>query len=306
MFTYNFFAPNILLAAHTTGNHLPCCEDDFPTLYLKHPGLRGEAVREIQDALAILGYYAGEPSGVYEEKTLQAVISFQKKTGLAPDGVVKYHVWLKLAHEVEKTVATNKLPPPAGEVSIVIDTFRRRLMVFNDQVYYAQFPIAIGKSKTPSPIGNWTIVTKGINKAEYLGTRWLGLNVPWGTYGIHGTDKPWSIGSLASLGCFRMFNKDVEIIYPWVKTGTSVTVIGNPFSYTSGGFQSLSQGSASSGVIYIQQKLNRLGFYPGKPDGRLGPATAKAVKDFQLFYGLERTGQLGVKEYETMGLIFKK
>lgn len=294
------------MAAKGAGSHLPCCYDEFPVLYFKHPYLKGDAVREIQDVLAFLGYYDGASSGIYEEKTYQAVVKFQKKTGLAPDGVVKYHVWLKLAHEVEKTLSTNKLTPPAGEVSIVIDTIRRRLMIFSDNVYHAQFPIAIGKSNTPSPIGNWSILNKGINKAEYLGTRWLGLNVPWGTYGIHGTDKPWSIGALASHGCFRMFNKDVETVYPWVKKGTNVTVIGNPFGYSSGGFQSLGLGSSNSGVIYLQEKLIRLGYYQGKPDGRFGPGTLSAVKEFQKYNGLIPTGRISEKDYEALGFIPQK
>ena len=42
-----------------------------------------------------------------------------------------------------------------------------------------------------------------------FGTRWLGLNVPWGIYGIHGTNQPWSIGTQASAGCIRMFNRHV-------------------------------------------------------------------------------------------------
>ena len=36
-----------------------------------------------------------------------------------------------------------------------------------------------------------------INKAgwgEGFGGAWMGLNVPWGTYGIHGTKSPWFVG----------------------------------------------------------------------------------------------------------------
>ncbi len=43
--------------------------------------------------------------------------------------------------------------------------------------------------------------------------RWIGLNVPWGVSGIHGTNMPGTIGSEASHGCIRMLDKDVEEHY---------------------------------------------------------------------------------------------
>jgi lipoprotein-anchoring transpeptidase ErfK/SrfK len=52
-------------------------------------------------------------------------------------------------------------------------------------------------------------------RALYLGSS---------TYRIHGTDAPWTIGSAASAGCVRMFNKDVADLYPRVNVGASVLV----------------------------------------------------------------------------------
>jgi len=263
---------------------------------------------EVQLALSILGYYQEEPSGQYDEKTIQAIKRFQSELGLEVDGLVKYHLWVKLAQMIEsKEIETSsaKKAPPTGEVCIVIDVFRRKLIVMNDQHPYAQFPIAIGKVDTPSPLGHWKIVNKSINWGNGFGTRWMGLNVPWGVYGIHGTNKPWSIGSLASHGCFRMFNRDVEIIYPWIKHGTNVYVVGNPFSYMSGGIQKLHVGMKSSAVTYLQEKLILKGFYQGAADGLFGPATEQAVKKLQAYYQLAQTGQVGFQEYEALGIILK-
>ncbi len=56
-----------------------------------------------------------------------------------------------------------------------------------------------------------------------FGSRWMGLNVPWGgKYGIHGTNQPGSIGFNASAGCIRMRNKDVEELYNLVEYNTTV------------------------------------------------------------------------------------
>ena len=196
-----------------------------------------------------------------------------------------------------------KSTAPTGEVCLVIDTFRRKIIVLDDQKPFAQFPIAIGKAETPSPVGNWRIVNKGINWGTGFGTRWLGLNVPWGIYGIHGTNRPGSIGTMASHGCFRMFNRDVETLYPWVQRGTTVTVLGNPFGYMSGGLQKLDLGDHCAAVTLIQEKLGRLGLYPGKADGLFGRGTEKAVKELQKAHSLAETGQIGLAEYKVMGVL---
>ena len=73
-----------------------------------------------------------------------------------------------------------------------------------------EYKIAGGKPSTPSPLGTWEITEKEKNWGKGFGTRWMALNVPWGKYGIHGTNKPLSIGGSASLGCIRMHNNDVE------------------------------------------------------------------------------------------------
>lgn len=280
-----------------------CREDNYPHLYLNYPYLRLSEVSELQEALLRLGFYQGELTGVYDEKTRDAVLAFQSYTGLASDGIVKYHVWIKLAQETEKLLAEKApTPAPQGNVRLVIDTFRRKLLVFDDSTVHAQYPIAIGKSESPSPLGKWSIVSKAYKENTMLGTRWLGLNVPWGVYGIHGTNRPWTIGSMASHGCFRMWNKDVETVYPWVKWGTEVTVIGNPFGYMSGGFQKLQQGDAGSNVIYLQERLSRLGFYTSKIDGLYGAGTAKAVKELQKHFNLPETGTVDYAEYKALGL----
>lgn len=279
-----------------------CCQEELPDLSQFMQNEQRCAIQELQQVLLAQGFYQGKITGNYDWETVKAVQSFQKNTGLAVDGQVRYHVWLKLAQKADEMVVKKKTLAPTGEICLIIDTYRRKLIVMNNHKPYAQFPVAIGKAETPSPIGNWQVIHKGANWGTGFGTRWLGLNVPWGIYGIHGTNKPWSIGSMASHGCFRMFNKDVETIYPWVKNGTPVIVVGNPFSYTSGGIQRLNVGDKRAAVTFVQEKLWRLGFYQGKLDGIYGANTEKAVKELQKKHSLERTGQVGYPEYELLGI----
>lgn len=54
---------------------------------LSKVGSRGEEVRNIQTRLKSWDYYTGWIDGIYGAYTKQAVIKFQKKHGLTPDGI---------------------------------------------------------------------------------------------------------------------------------------------------------------------------------------------------------------------------
>lgn len=45
-------------------------------------------IKQLQTALAMLGYKVGQPDGIYGEKTRRAVIAFQRKQKLERDGLV--------------------------------------------------------------------------------------------------------------------------------------------------------------------------------------------------------------------------
>lgn len=51
-------------------------------------GSSGSVVKTIQTKLKRWGYYSGSVDGVFGAKTKAAVVSFQKKNGLTPDGIV--------------------------------------------------------------------------------------------------------------------------------------------------------------------------------------------------------------------------
>jgi lipoprotein-anchoring transpeptidase ErfK/SrfK len=47
-------------------------------------------------------------------------------------------------------------------------------------------------------------------------------------YRVHGTNQPWTIGSVVSSGCFRLTNPDVSDLYERVPIGTRVVVLHAP------------------------------------------------------------------------------
>lgn len=106
---------------------------------------------------------------------------------------------------------------------IEIDTKRRILKLFKNGVLIKQYPVAVGKPSTPTPLGNWHITKKGL-WGEQFGGHFMQISVPGGIYGIHGTDKPWSIGQAVSHGCVRMYNQDAKEVYDMVPIGTPVNI----------------------------------------------------------------------------------
>lgn len=62
--------------------------------------------------------------------------------------------------------------------SIFIDIEDYMLYLLKNGEYFKSYPISVGKSKTPSPIGYWKIVSKS-DWGEGFGGRWMGLNVTW-------------------------------------------------------------------------------------------------------------------------------
>lgn len=63
-------------------------EQAVTTAAVLKQGSRGNEVKEVQRRLNRWGYYSGSVDGVFGVGTKSAVIAFQKKNGLTPDGVV--------------------------------------------------------------------------------------------------------------------------------------------------------------------------------------------------------------------------
>ncbi len=263
-----------------------CCESDR-VLYLADPPMVGEDVVELQSGLQRLGLYGGPISGEFDRVLMQAIKHFQRQHELSSDGVVGSRTWQALADSFPVPVIEGAQPVPEGEREIVIDVARRQLALYIDGKEYRKFAVAVGLSKTPSPIGEFRIVHKSMNWGGGFGTRWLGLNVPWGIYGIHGTNKPWSIGTMASGGCIRMFNSHVEYLYRIIPEGTLVRMVGRASDSVT---RHLKPGSCGQDVITLQMALRERNCDCGLADGRYGEQTADAVKKLQRMYGLMADG----------------
>jgi lipoprotein-anchoring transpeptidase ErfK/SrfK len=119
---------------------------------------------------------------------------------------------------------------------IVVSIPDRKLVLLEGDRIVKVYDVAVGKPSTPSPHGEFKIISHVSNPTWYgpeqtvapgpenpIGTRWLGLSVKG--YGIHGTNAPGSIGKAASHGCIRMRNRDVEELFAMVGVGVTVELL---------------------------------------------------------------------------------
>lgn len=125
---------------------------------------------------------------------------------------------------------------------IVISIPDHKLVLFSGDRVLKIYDVAVGKPSTPSPQGEFKIISHVKNPTWYgprmivppgknnpLGTRWMGLSVKG--YGIHGTNVPSSVGKAASHGCFRMRQADVEELFDLVDVGVTVELLGQRPQY---------------------------------------------------------------------------
>lgn len=189
-----------------------------------------------------------------------------------------------------------------AKLIIHVDVELKRLTLFSNDMIIKSYAVATGAWDTPTPVGVFTITHRFSGEMCGFGTCFLGLNVPWGNYGIHGTNKPESIGTNASHGCIRMEVADAEELFALVPNGTKVVIENSPYGELGSSLRVLKNGDCSAAVRAVQRKLKALGFYHGWPDGVFGTGTQRAVDAARKVYGLSPNGLVDWALYHKLGL----
>lgn len=220
---------------------------------------------------------------------------------------------------------------PSGYASenqlIIINKSNNNLIFYENDKAVELFKVATGRSQSLTPEGEFKIINMVKNRPYYkegipggdpsnpLGDRWFGLdaNGTYGnTYGIHGNNSPYSIGTYASAGCVRMYNEQVRWLFDKVEMNTPVLIvssnqsfdaIGEEYGYTVtgadeeavaiGSSSHLSQGNIGSSVKKLQSQLTSLGYHSDDKNGKYGEGTEKSVKRFQENNQLDIDGIVG-------------
>ncbi len=108
---------------------------------------------------------------------------------------------------------------------IVVNLSKLRCSYFENGQLVAEYPVGIGKSSTPTPPGSYQVIEKLVfDKSGDVdfGSRRLVLSSDKTC--LHGS---WNgpVEGYVSGGCVRMYNKDIEELFPQVEIGTSVIMI---------------------------------------------------------------------------------
>jgi hypothetical protein len=190
--------------------------------------------------------------------------------------------------------------PNEPDYFIFIEVEDNTLYLFQDGICIKKYPISSGAPGYPSPIGYWRIVNKG-DWGEGFGGRWMGLNVPWGKYGIHGTEEEYAIGQSASHGCIRMYKNHVKELYEVIPIGTPVTIVNGRFGPFGTGFKAIEVGDRGADVYAIQERLISLGYLKSPPTGIYEDDLKYALHRFQKENGLKVKNTITKEDFLKMG-----
>jgi hypothetical protein len=192
-------------------------------------------------------------------------------------------------------------PNIVNKYFINIDVDENMIYLLKNGKCFKSYVCASGKNTTPSPLGYFKIVKKSL-WGEGFGGYYMGLNCPWGDYGIHGTTSPDSIGFDASHGCFRMYNSDVEELYSFVAVGTPVIISEGSYGDFGCGMRTIGHGMYGQDVLAVQKKLMLLGFFKGNCDGIFDTYDLlSAIHQFQKAKGLPICDYINKSLYSKLG-----
>lgn len=190
---------------------------------------------------------------------------------------------------------------PKYIIYIDVNSFTLNLIDKQTKKIVKTYPVAVGKPKTPSPIGTWQITSKALMKDAY-GGYWMGLNAPWDTFGIHGTNRPDSIGTMASGGCIRMYNHNVKELFNLVEYGTSVVISGGPNWRFSQYNRVIKPNDKGTDVYLVQVKLKALGYFPYDINGIYELSLENAVLQYRSEHHLSETKEIDGEFLDSIGL----
>lgn len=161
----------------------------------------------------------------------------------------------------EILIPGQRLLPPGDRDGIVVNLPEHRMYYFpkpgkGEQPRVFTYPVSVGKMDWRTPLGVTKVVRKQKDPPWYppesvrkdraargdpplpsvvppgpdnpLGTRAMRLDIPGGSYLIHGTNNPDAVGMAVTHGCLRMYPEDVERLFDVTPVGTRVALINEP------------------------------------------------------------------------------
>ena len=291
-------------------------------------GSEGTAVRNLQEKLTALGYYDGEITGHFGEKTEAAVKAYQTKAGLYSDGIAGPATQAKLFGTSTSSTAGSKVNLTSDEIRQLQENLK-----------------ALGFYESGSVTGNYGTLTEeavrqfqrkyGLDADGIAGTKTLakiqsllGSSSSGTGADASGMLKPGSSGTavrqlqedLKTLGFYdgsvtgnygtltedavRRFQRKNGLDADGIAGAKTLAAINSAINGGGSSSGSSSSGSATGTlklddegeeVKQLQKDLTTLGFYSGEITGHYGSITKEAVRQFQKKNGLDADGIAGAK-----------
>jgi L,D-transpeptidase ErfK/SrfK len=144
------------------------------------------------------------------------------------------------------------LPPRVEPKGLVLNLPEMRLYDFRSPSGPEVYHVAIGDGVDPTLIGTYRIGEKRIDPSWHvpesirrekpelpavvppgpdnpLGDRWMSIGTT--SYGIHGTNNPWSIGRQATHGCVRLYADEMRRLFDATPSGTPLQIVYQPYKW---------------------------------------------------------------------------
>jgi peptidoglycan hydrolase-like protein with peptidoglycan-binding domain len=224
----------------------------------------GDAVSELQQQLAALGYFNGEVTGFFGTTTQAAVIQFQEANGLTADGVVGAATQTALSQKTATSTATSSSGTPQAilrlnDTGAQVTELQRRLTELG---YYS---------------GGISGVFDGVTQAAVIGFQQA-----------NGLTADGIVGASTEAALRRP-----------AQTSPTATAPSTPYPVTN--LNLLRFGSTGPAVSTLQTQLQALGFYTGAITGSFDAQTQASVIAFQQSRGLVADGVVGPQVNAALG-----
>ena len=129
------------------------------------------------------------------------------------------------------------LPEEPLSVRVFLD--RHLLGLFLGDWFVKEFRVGVGRADKPTPLGEFEVgpkqenpdwwgpngLVRALDPKNELGSAWIPFSGPTlpiaAGFGIHGTNRPATVGTHCSNGCVRLANEEATEMFWWVRTGSA-------------------------------------------------------------------------------------
>lgn len=210
------------------------------------------------DGSLVIGY--DTMVSAHDQDTL---FDIARRYGLGFEEIVRANpgvdIWLP-GKETQILLPKRRILPPGSREGIVVNLPEHRLYYYpkpskNETPVVITYPVSIGKEGESTPLGQTRIIAKvehpswvptqairnehaargdllpaviGAGPDNPIGDYKMRLGFGGGTYEIHGTNKPASVGMATTYGCIAMYPEDLAALYEKISVGTQVRLINVP------------------------------------------------------------------------------